>query len=50
MRYLKIGAAALATLVLVGLIAVIAHDRLSQPPAPASSAGSGPWAWPQADS
>jgi acyl-homoserine-lactone acylase len=35
MRYLKIGAAALATLVLVGLIAVIAQDRLSQPPAPA---------------
>src|ERR1700735_3919062 len=35
MRYLKIGAAALATLVLVGLIAVINHDRLSQPPAPA---------------
>jgi acyl-homoserine-lactone acylase len=35
MRYLKIGAAGLATLVLVGLIAVIAHDRLSQPSAPA---------------
>jgi acyl-homoserine-lactone acylase len=34
MRYLKIGAAALAALVLVGLIAVIALDRLSQPPAP----------------
>jgi acyl-homoserine-lactone acylase len=34
MRYLKIGAAALAALVLVGLIAVIAQDRLSQPPAP----------------
>jgi acyl-homoserine-lactone acylase len=38
MRKLKIGAAALATLVLVGLIAVIAHDRLSQPPAPAGAA------------
>src|ERR1700683_2122891 len=35
MRYLKIGAAALAALVLVGLIAVIAHDRLRQPSAPA---------------
>jgi acyl-homoserine-lactone acylase len=35
MRYLKIGAAALAALVLVGLMAVIARDRLSQPPAPA---------------
>src|SRR5258707_9650333 len=35
MRYLKIGAAALGVLVLVGLIAVIAEDRLSQPPAPA---------------
>jgi penicillin amidase/acyl-homoserine-lactone acylase len=34
MRYLKIGAAALAALVLVGLIAVIAQDRLSRPPAP----------------
>ncbi|HTD73358.1 MAG TPA: acylase [Steroidobacteraceae bacterium] len=35
MRYLKIGAASLAALVLVGLITVIAHDRLSQPPEPA---------------
>ena len=35
MRYLKIGAAALAALVLVGLMAVITQDRLSQPPAPA---------------
>jgi acyl-homoserine-lactone acylase len=35
MRYLKIGAAALAALLLVGLLAVIAQDRLSQPPAPA---------------
>jgi acyl-homoserine-lactone acylase len=35
MRYLKIGATALAALVLVGLIAVITEDRLSQPPAPA---------------
>jgi acyl-homoserine-lactone acylase len=35
MRYLKIGAAALVGLVLVGLMAVIAHDRLSQPPVPA---------------
>jgi len=35
MRYLKIGAAALVGLVLVGLMAVIAQDRLSQPPAPA---------------
>jgi acyl-homoserine-lactone acylase len=35
MRYLKIGAASLAALLLVGLIAVIAQDRLSQPPAPA---------------
>jgi acyl-homoserine-lactone acylase len=35
MRYLKIGAAALAALVLIGLIAVIAEDRLSRPPAPA---------------
>jgi penicillin amidase/acyl-homoserine-lactone acylase len=35
MRYLKIGAASLAALVLVALIAVIAQDRLSQPPAPA---------------
>ncbi|HEY0749055.1 MAG TPA: acylase [Steroidobacteraceae bacterium] len=34
MRYLKIGAAALAALVLVSLIAVIAQDRLSQPSAP----------------
>jgi penicillin amidase/acyl-homoserine-lactone acylase len=38
MRYLKIGAASLAALVLVGLIAVIARDRLSQPSAPASAA------------
>ena len=35
MRFLKIAAAALAALVLVGLVAVIAQDRLSQPPAPA---------------
>jgi acyl-homoserine-lactone acylase len=35
MRYLKIGAAALAALVLVGLTAVITQDRLSRPPAPA---------------
>jgi acyl-homoserine-lactone acylase len=35
MRNLKIGAAALAALVLVGLAAVITQDRLSQPPAPA---------------
>jgi acyl-homoserine-lactone acylase len=34
MRYLKIGAAALAALVLVGLTAVIIQDRWSQPPAP----------------
>jgi penicillin amidase/acyl-homoserine-lactone acylase len=34
MRNLKIGAAALAALVLVGLIAVIAQDYLSQPAAP----------------
>ena len=33
MRYLKIGAAALAALVLVGLTVVIVQDRLSQPPA-----------------
>jgi acyl-homoserine-lactone acylase len=38
MRYLKIGVASLAALVLVGLIAVIAQDRLSQPPAPARAA------------
>ena len=41
MRNLKIGASALAALVvlaLVGLMAVIAHDRLSQPSAPARSA------------
>jgi acyl-homoserine-lactone acylase len=38
MRYLKIGAAALAALVLVGLAAVITQDRLSQPPAPAPAA------------
>jgi penicillin amidase/acyl-homoserine-lactone acylase len=35
MRNLKIGAAALAALVLIGLAAVITQDRLSQPPAPA---------------
>ncbi|HEX3914345.1 MAG TPA: acylase [Steroidobacteraceae bacterium] len=35
MRYLKIGAAALAALVLVGLITVIAQDRWNQPPEPA---------------
>jgi acyl-homoserine-lactone acylase len=35
MRYLKIGAAALAALVIVGLTAVIMQDRWSQPPAPA---------------
>jgi acyl-homoserine-lactone acylase len=35
MRNLKIGAAALAALLLVGLMAVIAQDRLSQPAAPA---------------
>jgi penicillin amidase/acyl-homoserine-lactone acylase len=35
MRYLKIGGTALAALVLVALIAVITHDRLSQPPEPA---------------
>jgi penicillin amidase/acyl-homoserine-lactone acylase len=34
MRFLKIGAAALVALALVSLIAVITHDRLSQPPAP----------------
>src|SRR5271167_1064556 len=34
MRYLKIGATALVALVLVALIAVIAADRLRQPPAP----------------
>jgi acyl-homoserine-lactone acylase len=34
MRYLKIGAAALAALVLVGLTAVIIQDRWGQPPAP----------------
>src|SRR6266478_852693 len=34
MRYLKIGASALVALVLVALMAVIAQDRLSQPPAP----------------
>ncbi|HEY2678818.1 MAG TPA: penicillin acylase family protein, partial [Steroidobacteraceae bacterium] len=34
MRYLKIGLVTLAVLVLVGLLAVIAQDRLSQPPAP----------------
>ena len=34
MRYLKIGAAALAALLLVGLAAVIVQDRLNQPPAP----------------
>jgi acyl-homoserine-lactone acylase len=35
MRYFKIGAAALAALLLVGLMAVIVQDRWSQPPAPA---------------
>jgi acyl-homoserine-lactone acylase len=35
MRYVKIGAAALAALVLVGLAALITQDRLSQPAAPA---------------
>ena len=35
MRYLKIGGASLAALVLVAFIAVIAQDRLSQPPEPA---------------
>jgi penicillin amidase/acyl-homoserine-lactone acylase len=35
MRYLKIGAAALAALVLIGLMVVITYDRLSQPPPPA---------------
>ncbi len=35
MRHLKIGAASLAAVVLVCLIAVIARDRLSQPSAPA---------------
>jgi acyl-homoserine-lactone acylase len=34
MRYLKIGAAALAALLLVGLTAVIVQDRWSQPSAP----------------
>ena len=34
MRYLKIGGAALAALVLAGVAAVIIQDRLSQPPAP----------------
>ena len=34
MRNLKIGAVALAALLLVGLMAVITHDRLSQPAAP----------------
>jgi acyl-homoserine-lactone acylase len=34
MRYLKIGAAALVALVLVGMTAVIIQDRLSQPTAP----------------
>jgi acyl-homoserine-lactone acylase len=41
MRYLKIGAsalAALAVLALVGLMAVIARDRLNQPAAPARTA------------
>jgi acyl-homoserine-lactone acylase len=37
MRYLKIGAAALAAAVLVGLMAVITEDRLRQPAAPASA-------------
>jgi acyl-homoserine-lactone acylase len=35
MRYLKIGAAALAALVFVGLTVVITQDRLGQPSAPA---------------
>src|ERR1700675_845666 len=35
MRYLKIGAAALAAVVLVGLTAVVIQDRLSKPRAPA---------------
>jgi acyl-homoserine-lactone acylase len=35
MRFLKIGAAALLSLLLVVLAAVIVQDRLSQPPAPA---------------
>jgi len=35
MRYVKLGAAALAAVVLVALIAVIAQDRLGQPPPPA---------------
>jgi acyl-homoserine-lactone acylase len=34
MRYLKIGAAALVAVVLVVLLVVITHDRLSQPPTP----------------
>jgi acyl-homoserine-lactone acylase len=38
MRYLKLGAVALAALVLVALIGVIAQDRFSQPPAPARAA------------
>src|SRR5271170_6428684 len=38
MRYLKIGAAALVALVLVGLAAVITQDRLSQPAAPPRAA------------
>jgi len=37
MRYLKIGAAVLAAVLLVGLTAVITQDRLSQPAAPARS-------------
>jgi acyl-homoserine-lactone acylase len=37
MRYLKIGATALLAVLLAGLLAVIAVDRLSQPPAPASA-------------
>jgi acyl-homoserine-lactone acylase len=38
MRYLKIGAGAVAAILLAGLLAVIAHDRWSQPPAPAREA------------
>jgi acyl-homoserine-lactone acylase len=37
MRYLKIGVAALAALVLAALTAVIIQDRWGQPPAPASA-------------
>ncbi len=34
MRYFKIGAISLVAVVLAGLAAIIAHDRLNQPPAP----------------